>query len=233
VRYDPVTQLVLAFLEWNASPKQAAQAYGKLMTVMVDINDLRVSHPNEVVAIIGERYPKAVERAHRLRDTLQDIFIREHAVSLEGLVKRPKREVANYLNTLRNIVPYAASQVFLLCFEGHAIPVDENLLRLLQQEGAADPEATLEQIQSSIERGVKAVDALAVHAIFRAWIDSVPLQRVPTPARDGNGRANRSGKAIKPTTSAPKAAAKPKKMSSKTKRSKPVKKTSGGTVARR
>ena len=48
-------------------------------------NDLRVSHPQEVVGLLGPRYPRVEERAARLHEALQEIFIREHAVSWIGL----------------------------------------------------------------------------------------------------------------------------------------------------
>lgn len=171
-RHDPVTQLVLAFLEWDASPKQAEAAYQRLTSIVVDNNDLRVSHPDEVVAVIGERYPKAAERAHRLREALQDIFIREHAVSLEGLGKRSKKEIHHYLTSLKGVTPYVAAQVMLLCFDVHAVPVDEALARLLKKEGVVDPEASVEAIRGFLERHVKAAEAAEVHAVLRAWVDA-------------------------------------------------------------
>jgi endonuclease III len=171
-RHDPVTQLVLAFLEWDASPKQAEAAHQRLMSLVVDNNDLRVSHPDEVVAVIGERYPKAAERAHRLREALQDIFIREHAVSLEGLGKRSKKEIHHYLASLKGVTPYVAAQVMLLCFDVHAVPVDEPLARLLKKEGVVDAEASVEAIQGFLERHVKAAVAVEVHAVLRAWVDA-------------------------------------------------------------
>ncbi len=189
-RHDPVTQLVLAFLEWDASPKQAEAAHQRLMSIVVDNNDLRVSHPDEVVAVIGERYPKAAERAHRLREVLQDIFIREHAVSLEGLGKRSKKEIHHYLSSLKGVTPYVAAQVMLLCFDVHAVPVDEPLARLLKKEGVVDPEASVEAIRGFLERHVKAAEAVEVHAVLRAWVDAAGSRAASAggAARGGNTR---------------------------------------------
>ena len=40
---DPVTQLVVAFLEWNATNAQAVKAHTQLMAELVDNNDRRLA----------------------------------------------------------------------------------------------------------------------------------------------------------------------------------------------
>jgi endonuclease III len=169
---DPVTQMVVSFLEWNATRKQARDAHSRVMAVMVDNNDLRVSHPHEIVALIGERYPQAEERAARLHEALHEVFVREHAVALDSLTAKPKKQIRTYLETVPGIVPYVAAQVLLLSFEGHAVPVDENLVELLKQEEAIDPEATLEEVASFLERHIKAEDTAEAHHLLRDWADS-------------------------------------------------------------
>ncbi len=46
----PVAQLVMAYLEWNATSKQAEKAFDRLMADMIDFNDLRVSHRKILLA---------------------------------------------------------------------------------------------------------------------------------------------------------------------------------------
>lgn len=168
---DPVTQMVVGFLEWNSTRKAAREAHQRLMAVMVDSNDLRVSHPHEIVALIGERYPQAEERAARMHEALQEIFIREHAVALQELANKPKKQARTYLDTLPGMTTYVAAQVTLLCIGGHAMPVDEPMAQLLKEEGAAPPAASVEEVASFLERHVKAEDAIAVHHMLRAWTD--------------------------------------------------------------
>jgi endonuclease III len=169
---DPVTQLVLAFLQWDATRKLADAAYQRLTAAMVDSNDLRVSHPDEVLKVLGERYPKASERAGRLLDVLQEIFVREHAVTLAPLAQMGKKEARAYLDSLPGMTPYVSALVMVACFAGHAIPVDDGLARLLIEHGMADADATREQMASFLEHHVKAGEALEAHHLLRAWADA-------------------------------------------------------------
>ena len=49
VELDPIVQIVVGFLEWNASAKSAAGAHDQMMGELVDNNDLRVSLPQELL----------------------------------------------------------------------------------------------------------------------------------------------------------------------------------------
>ncbi len=169
---EPVTQLVVAILQWNSTRKLALAAHDRLMERLVDNNDLRVCHPHEVVELIGQDYAQAEERAERLREVLQAIYVREHATSLDSLQDKPKKEVKTYLDSLPGMLPYVAAEVTLLCFGGHAFPVDEQLVEKLRDEEAIDPEASLPEVQSFLERQFKAGTAAEGHTVLRAWVDA-------------------------------------------------------------
>ena len=177
-----IIQLVISFLEWNASRKAAETACQRLMSRMVDINDLRVSHPHEVVALLGPRYLQVEERTQRLLEALQEIFQREQTVTLDMLATRSKKEVRAYLDSLPGVPPYVAAQVTLVCFEGHAVPVDDRLAELLRAGEIVDPQATVEQIESFLERQIRAEKAPEAHAALRAWVDA-GTRRVPADSR--------------------------------------------------
>lgn len=169
---NPVTQLTLSILEWNATRKQAEAAFDAIMSEVVDINELRVSAPRDVVAMIGKDYPLAEERVIRLKECLQDVFLREHAVAMESLKSKNKKDIKHYLDTLGSCPPYAAAQVLLLSFGGHAFPVDEKLALLLIEEGAAPEGASVEEITAYLERQIKAADGPLAHTALKAWADT-------------------------------------------------------------
>ena len=172
VESDPIGQLVMAFLQWNATTKAAATAYKRIAAITVDHNDLRVSHLHEIVDMLGLKYANVEDRVQRLIAALQEIYVREHAVSLDSLAKKSKKDVRAYLESIPGMASYVAAQVTLLSFAGHAIPVDDVLADRLRREGAVDPEATVGQISSFLERQIRAADALTAHAVLRAWSDS-------------------------------------------------------------
>lgn len=169
---DPIVQLVLGFLTWNTTRRQAEDAYDRIMPEMVDHNDLRVTHAHVVADLLGDGYEQAGERASRLREALHEIFRREHAVSLDSLAAMTKKQARNYLDTLPGMTPYVAAQMLLTCFGGHAVPVDDRLADLLRDEGAVDPEASIEQIEAFLERQIKSGEGAAAHAHLQAWADS-------------------------------------------------------------
>ena len=169
---DPVTQLVVGFLQWNSTQRSAQAAHKRLMSNLVDNNDLRVSGSHDVVALIGPKYPQAEERAARMHDCLQEIFLREHGMSLKSLVESSKKDVRNYLETLPGITSYVAAHVIALCFGAHAIPVDDKLADLLKQQGVANPTATPEQISAFLERQLRAGQALEAHVLLQHWADA-------------------------------------------------------------
>ncbi len=168
---DPVSRIIIGFLQWNAGRKMADTAYSKMMTHLVDHNDLRVSHPREIVALLGERYPLVQERAMRLHDVLQTIYEREHGMTLKSLESAKKQDVREYLEGMPGMVPYVAQQVFLLNYEGHVVPVDDMTAGLLVLEEVVDPEADVPMVAGFLERNVKATEMMQVHADLRALVD--------------------------------------------------------------
>lgn len=163
---------MVGFLEWNASRRQADSAHRRLVAAMVDNNELRVTRTEDLTTLIGRKYPLVSERIERMLESLQDVFLREHAVSLDSLREQPKKDIRHYLETLGGIPPYVASQVLLLSFGGHALPVDDKTAFLLIEEGVVPEGAEIRQITSYLERQVKASNAVEAHMKLRAWADS-------------------------------------------------------------
>jgi endonuclease III len=139
----PVSQIGIAFLQWEATTKAADTAWARLWPALIDLNDMRVSHPHEIIEMIGSRYPRAAERVDRLHDVLQEIYVREHEMSMRSLQNKGKKEVRAYLESLPGIVPYVSAQILLICYEGHAIPVDQTLANLLKIQGVASEDASV------------------------------------------------------------------------------------------
>jgi len=173
---DPVAVLILSFLLVESTTEKAVVAYNRLLENIVDFNDLRVSMPHEVMGYIGSRYPKALERCQRLRATLRNVYMREHDVTMAPLETAGKRDVRKYIESLEGIVPYVSSRVMLLCFDTHAIPVDEQLLEALVAAKAADPGATTAEVSAFLARQVKATEGRELHWRLQAWSDAGPVK---------------------------------------------------------
>lgn len=197
---DPLWHFVYAFLLWDSTTAKADQAMKRVASAVVDLNELRVCFPEEIASMLGERYPHVGERAMRLRAALNDIYIREHAVTLEKLKDAGKREARQYLATLDGTPPFVASRVFMLALGGHAIPVDERLLARLIAEGVIEPDATVEKAASLLERVVKAGHAPEAHWALQRW-----SEEAPSPAAGGRSGRKGAGKSKQRTKQSPRA----------------------------
>lgn len=163
---SPGDQFVWSFLLWEASLADAERAYKKLSQSFLDVNELRVSLVEEIVESIGVRYPMAEERSRRLRDSLHEVFLREHAVSFDGLKDMPKRGAKQYLDGISHAPPFVTGRVMLLALGGHAAPIDDRMLDLLKDEGVFEEEIDLSGAIAILERHVKAANAVETHLLL-------------------------------------------------------------------
>jgi hypothetical protein len=187
-------EFIRSFMMWEATSAKAASVLGRIESSVVDFNELRICLPDELVRIMGERYPRVEERALRLRAALNEIYHRQHAVTLEPLATMGKREAKDYLDSLDGVPRFVASRVFLLCMGGHAAPVDGRIAKRLVESDVAEPGATPEAAAASLERKVRAGELGDVYKLLQAWADDAPLNYSETPAetpkrREGKGMA--------------------------------------------
>lgn len=173
--FDPaepvLSQFVRSFLLWESTSTKALQAQRKLEASIVDFNELRACLPDEIVRCIGERYPRAGERSLRLRTSLNVIFAKEHAVSLEHLAALNKRDARDYLHNLDGTPGFVAARVVLLALGHHAAPVDSRILRRLQEAKVVPDSATTEEAATFLEKKSKPGELLETYALLQAWAD--------------------------------------------------------------
>ncbi len=191
---DPIAVLVMSMLLWESTTEKAMVAYQRLMEQMVDFNDLRVCMPHETLELIGPRYPRALDRCQRLRAVLRNIYLREHAVSLERVATTGKREIKKYIESLEGIVPYAAARVQLLSFDTHAIPVDDQLRIQLIEAEASDVSMENPDLSNWLVSQIMAEEGIEAHYRLQSWVDCIADGRKPFSKRSGQKRAPRRAK---------------------------------------
>lgn len=166
-----VHEVIYSLMLWEASSGQARSAMRRLREQLSDCNELRVCMPDDVVGILGEKYPLGHERALRLRSSLNDVFHRTHALSLQHVTAMAKRDAKAYLDSLEGLPVFASHRVALVHGLGHAMPVDERLRNLLADEGVTEAQTPPEHVASWLEKHVSAEEALSVYAVLQAWSD--------------------------------------------------------------
>ena len=156
---EPVPQLLRSILSVDASQSHAEKALNSLSEVMVDINEVRVSAPDEIAEHLNEFIPDALPCAVRCHDALNDIFRKSNGVTLSNLHGLGRREARQFLDDLAGVDPYSAASVMLWSLGGHAVPVDNRLLKVLRKADFVDPEATVAEVQAFLERHIQAHEA--------------------------------------------------------------------------
>jgi endonuclease III len=228
---EPLEQLVYAFLLYDTTRKQADQAYPRLMRAMVDINDLRVSDPSDIVAAVGDRYSRALERATNLKTALHSIYLKEHACTLEPLNEMSKRDARQYLESLEGVNPFVIGSVMLLGLGGHAAAVDEQLVRYLKRDDVVDEDATTQEVQAFLEHQVKAAEGLEVHDKLRTYAEATG-GGAGSSAGSSKKTSRRSTKKTTKTTSKKPSKKKTTKKTSKKSSKKTAKKTTKKSATR-
>ena len=199
----PITQLLLSLMQWNTTTANADEAFDKLMALVVDFTELRVTHLGELIDVIGPTYPLAQIRLERLLEALGEIYQREHKTDLTSLKGKAKKEVKQYLETLPGLPPYTIAQITLLCFGGHAIPVDDHLASLLVDNKVADEDASPKEITAFLEKQIRSSDALEAHTIFQAWADENPVKKPKTKKKSTKKTKTTKKTAVKAADKAP------------------------------
>ncbi len=166
---SPMDEFVFTFLLWDSTTPRATRAFDRLMSHVVDVNELRVCRPPELVAVIGTDYPRAEERLILLCDALHQIYLREHEVSLDNAMALGKRDGRKYFDTIESLPQFVAARVMLRCMGAHAVPLDERLLTLLTDADVFPEPLDFDKAVTFLERHVKAADSADVHALLQAW----------------------------------------------------------------
>jgi hypothetical protein len=221
-----IGEVIYAHLLWNATAKQATQAYKKLLAAAVDLNDLRVNHLYETVDLIGSNYPQAHERAKRLKTVLNAIYRREHGVHIPSLEGVGKREVREYFETLDGICPFVCHRVIAICYDVAAIPVDDRTLAVMVASDLIHESASVSDTAAWLSRQIKADEVREVHFSLHAWVETQPTPKPPKIAARKTIKKS-SAKKSAPHKAKKKTAAKkvaPKKVAKKTTKKKVSKK---------
>lgn len=184
-------EFIRSFMMWESTTAKADAALRRLHEAVVDFNELRICLPDELIRVMGERYPRVEDRAMRLRAALGEIYRRQHAVTLEPLASMSKREAKDYLDSLEGVPRYVSSRLLLVRIGAHSAPVDGRIARRLVEAEIAENGSTPEAAAGSLERKVKAGDLLEVYQLLQAWADDAPVGYGEAPA-DPPRRSGRS-----------------------------------------
>jgi endonuclease III len=164
---EPLRALVRGAMSYDVTDNRAEDAMKAIVTEFVDLNELRVATDLEVQEFLGVKYPAIEERVAMITQSLNDIFEREHTMSLDRLKAVSKRDARQFLRELPGINPFVEAFVMLYAFDGNAMPVDDEILAYLRDQEVVDEETTLEEAQRFLEYHLKAEELHDFYVLVR------------------------------------------------------------------
>ena len=170
---DPLQALVRGAMSFDVSDNRAEEAMRCIEREFVGLNELRVATELEVQDLLGAKYPAIERRVAMITQALNNIFEREHTLSLDRLKTISKRDARQFLRELPEIHPFVEAYVMLFAFDGHAFPIDDEMLAYLKEQEILDEELPLEEAQKFIEHHLKAEECGDLYTCLRRvqWED--------------------------------------------------------------
>jgi hypothetical protein len=156
---EPLKALVRGAMSFDVSDSKANDAMRLVEREFVDLNEFRVATDLEIQELLGVRYPQIERRVAMITQGLNYIFEKEHTLSLDRLKEISRRDARNFLRELPDIHPFVEAYVMLHSFDGHAVPVDDQILAMLRDEDVVEEDTELEDAQKFVEHHLKTGEA--------------------------------------------------------------------------
>ena len=101
---------------------------------------------------------------------MQEVFETTYSYDLESLHKKGLKQAQKMLERYRGSSPFLVAHVLRHSMDGHAMPVDEDMLRCMKRLELVEEEADLELAQATLEdlilknKGIAVAEALTMVA---------------------------------------------------------------------
>jgi endonuclease III len=174
---EPTDALVYATISENTNDSAAYSAQRRFAEHFIDLNDLRVSRPEEIIEVLGEDAPENRKIAANLLQILKAIFNTYHAVSLKGLSKIGKRPTKQALEKLDGTSHFTVNYCMLTAFQGHAIPLTRKMIEYLINNELIDPDANEQEIEGFLTRQISAKNGYEFYYLLRQESESSRAKR--------------------------------------------------------
>ena len=169
---DPIDALVYGVICERMRRSRAKTAYKRAMSYFVDLNDLRVSRPEEICDIFGKDTPETRRAASTLIRILTAVFDEKNCITLHDLQKVGKRQAKHELEALDGITHFAVNYCLLTSLKSHAIPLNEAMVAYLRKQECVYPSASHHDIEGFLTKQIAAKDGYEFYALLRAHSES-------------------------------------------------------------
>lgn len=169
---DPIEAIIFGVLCEYQSMPSARSSLRKINRHFVDLNDLRVSRPEELIEVLAIDGEEVKAIAEDMLASLNAIYSKFDGTSLMVLKELGKRQGRKELEDLEKISTFAISYCFLTALDGHAIPVSKSIADYLRVEELVHPKAKAHDIEGFLERQNKSDDAFEFFMLLKAHSDA-------------------------------------------------------------
>ena len=165
---EPLKALVRGAMSFDVADTRVDEIMRHIDTEFVDLNELRVATDLEIQEMLGAKYPDIERRVAMITQSLNNIFEREHTMSLDRLKTISKRDARQFLRELPEIHPFVEAYVMLFAFDGHSFPCDAETLDFLKGHHVVEDSTSLDECQRFVEHHLKAEECYDFFACLRA-----------------------------------------------------------------
>lgn len=219
---DPIDSLVYGIVAEKASTSRAKNVSKQFLRHFVDLNDLRVARPEEIVEVFGKDTGEVRQVANTLVRVLGSIFEKQSNLTLEPLKKLGKRQAKQELEAIDGITHFSVNLSMLTALQGHTIPLTQKMIAYLKMHELVCPEADDHDIEGFLTKQIAAKDGYSFYALLRVESESPQINKKKAPKKKVARKAAKKStkKTAKKTTKK-----KTKKVAKKTTKKKTKKKT--------
>lgn len=178
---EPIDELMYAVLSRWAPEGRAMAAVERLRRASIDLNDLRVTPVVEIMATLGDDFPRARETSEALYRILNGVFNRRYTLDLSFLKTMGKRDRERMISGVSGIDPHDSGMFLLRCYHGRHVPVSPDAFAALRHEKLVDPEASTADIRALLVKVIPASQAEVFACLLKRHIAANPPPVVVTP----------------------------------------------------
>lgn len=164
---EPADALVFAILCEHTTSQQAQVSFRKIKEHFIDLNDLRVSRPEEIVESAGPDTGITNQTALNLNNILKAIFEKYNMVTLADLKKQGKKQIRDAVSRFPGISDFVIDYCMLTAFAAHAIPLTDRMFEFLKSQKLVEPDQPAQLISQMLARHIPAKEAYNFYWLLR------------------------------------------------------------------
>jgi endonuclease-3 len=208
---DVVRQLLKIILIEETPEAVVEAALERINQTFVDLNEMRVSLAKEISdTLVGVARPH--DKAVQITKLFNEIFLKRNSMDWSFVRTLGVRELRQYFEATSGGSPVLGAAAVMFFSNGHAVPADADVRRVLSRLDLTEPEESVVDLQGFLERAVTKEQGYETWALIHRLGESLCLVKTPLcekcPLKDLCPTGRAQAKAAKGAKSAKKPAAK-------------------------